>query len=107
MQDSRPDQRGTSLRCQKRLSFTLALTKMREGDCVPIATVLPAPNLETDVSENGSNAMVREFVTILGVNALASYEMKSKPSALDTYILLLRTFKVHLDSRRDGIPAAR
>jgi hypothetical protein len=37
------------------------------------------------------------------VNGLASHEVKIKFRVLDTYILLLRTFKVHLDPRLDGI----
>ena len=78
---------------------------MRKGDRVPIATVLPGPSdLKTGVSENGPNALVRELVTVLGVNRFASHEVKIKFRILDTYILLLRTLEVHLDPRLDGIP---
>ncbi len=38
------------------------------------------------------------------MNRFASHEVKIKFCKLDTYILLLRTLKVHLDPRLDGIP---
>ena len=45
-------------------------------DRVPIATVLPgSSDLKTGVSENGPNPLVRELVTVLGVNRFASHEM--------------------------------
>jgi len=78
---------------------------VRKRDRVPIAIVFPGPSdLKAGVSENGSNALVRELVTVLGMNRFASHEVKIESRVLDTYILLLRTFKVHLDSRLDGIP---
>jgi hypothetical protein len=82
-----------------------ALPKARERDRVPIASVLPAPSdLKNGVSENASNALVRELVTVLRVNRFASHEVKVKFRILDTHILRWRTLEVHLDPRLDGIP---
>ncbi len=82
-----------------------ALSEARKRDGVPTATVFPRPsNLKTDISEKHSNALVCELITILGVNGFAGHEVKIKVRVLDTYILLLRAFEVHLDPRLDGIP---
>src|SRR5580698_4231239 len=82
-----------------------ALRELRKRDRVPIATVLPSPSyLKTSVSENASNALVRELVAIFGVNRFAWHEVKIKFCVLNIYNHLLRTFKVHLDPRLDGIP---
>ena len=61
-------------------------------------------DLKTDFLEKASNALVRELVTILGVNGFASHEVKIEIRVLDTYILLLRALEVHLDPRLGGIP---
>ena len=80
-------------------------SQARKRDRVPLETVLPgSPDLKTGVFEKASNALVRELVTVLGVNRFASLEVKIKLRVLDTYILLLRTLEVHLDPRLRGIP---
>src|SRR5271169_901628 len=82
-----------------------SLSQARKRDRVPLATVLPgSSDLKTGVFEKASNALVRELVTVLGVNRFASLEVKIKLRVLDTYILLLRTLEVHLDPRLRGIP---
>jgi hypothetical protein len=82
-----------------------ALSEVRKRDRIPIVTVLPGPSdLKTGVSENTSNAPVRELVAVLGVNRFAWHEVKIKFRVPDTYILLSRTLEVHLDPRLDGIP---
>ena len=82
-----------------------SLSQARKRDRVPLETVLPgSSDLKTGVFEKASNALVRELVTVLGVNRFASLEVKIKLRVLDTYILLLRTLEVHLDPRLRGIP---
>src|SRR5579863_9202383 len=81
----------------------LAEAPKRKG--VPTATVFPRPsNLETNLFEQATNALVCELVTILGVNGFALHEVKIKVRLLDTYILLLPALEVHLDPSLIGIP---
>ena len=52
---------------------------MRKRDGVPIATIFPGPtDVKTGVSQKGSNSLVRELVTILGVNGFTPHEMEIK-----------------------------
>jgi hypothetical protein len=82
-----------------------ALPEARKREGVPTPTVFPCPSdPKTGVSEKGSNAPVRELVTILGVNGFASHEVKIEARVLDAYMLHLRALEVHLDPRLDGIP---
>jgi hypothetical protein len=82
-----------------------SLSQARKRDRVPLPTVHPgSSDLKTGVLEKALNALVRELVTVLGVNRFASLEVKIKLRVLDTYILLLRTLEVHLDPRLRGIP---
>jgi hypothetical protein len=85
------------------LSQALAEAGKREG--VPTATVFPcSSDLKTDLFEQATNALVRELITIFGVNGFASNEMNIKVCALDAYMLLSRALEVHLDPRLTGIP---
>jgi hypothetical protein len=84
-------------------SQSLPEARKREG--VPTPTVFPCPSdPKTGVSEKGSNAPVRELVTIFGVNGFPWHEVKIKVRVLDAYILRLHALEVHLDPRLNGIP---
>ena len=75
----------------------------REG--VPTATVFPgSSDLKTDLFEQATNALVREFVAILGVNGFAWHKVKIQVRKVNTYILLLRALEVHLDPRLNPVP---
>src|SRR5580704_11794519 len=82
-----------------------ALPEARNREGVPLAPVFPCPSdLETDLVEKRSNALVCELVTIFGVNGFAWHEVKIKVRIFDTYILLLHALEVHLDPRLNAIP---
>ena len=62
-----------------------ALPEARKRDRIPLATVFPRlSDLKTGVSENASNTLVRELVTVLGVNGFTWHEVKIKFRILDT-----------------------
>jgi hypothetical protein len=84
-------------------SETLPETPKRES--VPIATVFPCPSdLNTDLFEQATNALVRELITIFGVNGFAPHEVNIEVRVLDAYMLLLRALEVQLDPRLNSLP---
>src|SRR5271165_4942758 len=89
----------------EKLAAPPALPEVRKRDRVPIATVFPRLfDLKTSATENTSDGLVRELVTVLRVNCFAARKVKIKFRVRDTYILFSRTFEVHLDPRLAGIP---
>src|SRR5208283_131356 len=75
-----------------------ALPQARQRDREPISPVLPCPSdLKTGVVDQASNALVRELITVLGVNRFASHKVKIKFCVIDRYILLTSALQVHLD----------
>ena len=82
-----------------------ALPNKCKRDGIPLATVFPCPSsLIASLLEKASNALICELIAILGVNGFAWHEVKIKVCVLDTYMLLSRALKVHLDPRFNGIP---
>ena len=87
------------------MPYSQALSEARKRQGIPTVTVFPCPpGLKSALVEKASNAPVRELITILCVDGFVRHEVKIEVRVLDTYMLLSRALKVHLDPRFNGIP---